>query len=84
MRDPRKYTWSLLVSQSVVTGVYLAIGCVVYYHCRSYVASPALGSAGPTLKKISYGFALPGLLVTTMLVIYVSYLNKFFFLKKTL
>lgn len=77
MRDPRQYTRSLLVCQSVVTGVYLAIGCVVYYYCGSYVASPALGSAGPTLKKISYGFALPGLLVTTMLVIHVRhFLNR--------
>ena len=84
MRDPRQYTKSLMICQSVVTAVYLAIGCVVYYYCGSYVASPALGSAGPTLKKISYGFALPGLLVTTMLVIHVrpkinKYLGKFIF-----
>ena len=72
MRDPRQYTRSLLICQSVVTAVYLAIGCVVYYYCGSYVASPAHGSAGRTVKKISYGFALPGLLVTTMLVIHVS------------
>jgi hypothetical protein len=78
MRDPRQYTRSLLICQSVVTGVYLAIGCVVYYYCGSYVASPALGSAGPMLKKISYGFALPGLLVTTMLVIHVRLLMKSF------
>lgn len=57
MRDPRQYTPSLLIYQPVVTGVYLAIGCVVYYYCGSYVASPALGSAGPAMKKISYGFA---------------------------
>ncbi|KAJ5391172.1 amino acid transporter [Penicillium cosmopolitanum] len=79
MRDPRQYTRSLLVCQSVVTGVYLAIGCVVYYYCGSYVASPALGSAGPTLKKISYGFALPGLLVTTMLVIHLP--GKYIFIR---
>ncbi|CAI7583590.1 unnamed protein product [Penicillium manginii] len=79
MRDPRQYTRSLLICQSVVTGVYLAIGCVVYYYCGSYVASPALGSAGPMLKKISYGFALPGLLVTTMLVIHLP--GKYIFLR---
>jgi hypothetical protein len=56
----------------VVTSVYLAIGYVVYYYCGSYVASPALGSAGPTMKKISYGFALPGLIASTMLVVHVS------------
>ncbi|OQE18275.1 hypothetical protein PENSTE_c018G05243 [Penicillium steckii] len=79
MRDPRQYTRSLLICQSVVTAVYLAIGCVVYYYCGSYVASPALGSAGPTVKKISYGFALPGLLVTTMLVIHLP--GKYIFLR---
>ncbi|KAE8154133.1 transmembrane amino acid transporter protein-domain-containing protein [Aspergillus avenaceus] len=70
MRDPRKYTRALLICQGGVTAVYITIGCVVYYYCGSYVASPALGSAGPTMKKIAYGFALPGLLVTTMLVIH--------------
>lgn len=72
MRDPHLYTRSLLVCQAVVTSVYITIGCVVYYYCGSYVASPALGSAGPTMKKVSYGFALPGLIVTTMLVVHVS------------
>lgn len=73
MRDPRHYTRSLLLCQGVVTVTYITIGCVVYYYCGSYVASPALGSAGPLVKKIAYGFALPGLIVTTTLVIHVSH-----------
>lgn len=72
MRDPRHYRRSLIICQSGVTATYIAIGCVVYYFCGSSVASPALGSAGATVKKIAYGFALPGLLVTTTLVIHVS------------
>lgn len=72
MRKPRLDTRSSIICQRVVTSVYLAIGCVVYYYCGSYVASPALGSAGPTTKKISCGFALPGLIASTMLVIHVS------------
>lgn len=71
MRDPRKYTRALLVCQSIVTATYITVGCVVYTYCGTYVASPALGSAGPTVKKVSYGFALPGLIVTTTLVIHV-------------
>ncbi|KAL4735371.1 transmembrane amino acid transporter protein-domain-containing protein [Aspergillus similis] len=70
MRDPRYYTRSLMICQSGVTAIYTTIGTVVYYYCGSYVASPALGSAGPTVKKVAYGFALPGLIVTTMLVIH--------------
>lgn len=71
MRDPRLYTRSLVICQGGVTVTYIVIGVVVYYFCGSYVASPALGSAGPTMKKASYGLALPGLLVTTMLVLHV-------------
>lgn len=60
MRDPRQYTRSLLTCQSIITAVYVAVGCVVYYYCGSYVASPALGSAGTLMEKICYGLAIPG------------------------
>ncbi|KAF2021631.1 putative amino acid transporter [Aaosphaeria arxii CBS 175.79] len=63
MRDPRMYTRALVVSQSITTALYITIGVVVYYYCGSYVASPALGSAGAVMKKVSYGIALPGLIV---------------------
>lgn len=72
MREPKHYTRSLIICQSVVTITYITIGIVVYYYCGSYVASPALGSAGRLVKKICYGFALPGLIVTTVLVTHVS------------
>ena len=71
MREPKQYSSALLVCQGGVTVVYTIIGCVVYYFCGSYVASPALGSAGGLVKKISYGFALPGLVVTTTIVTHV-------------
>lgn len=72
MRDPRKYTPALLVCQAGVTAIYMVIGCVVYYYCGTYVSSPALGSAGGVVKKICYGFALPGLIVTTTICSHVS------------
>ncbi|KAB8201687.1 transmembrane amino acid transporter protein-domain-containing protein [Aspergillus parasiticus] len=71
MRDPRKFTPALLICQAVVTAVYITIGCVVYYYCGSYVASPALGSAGGLIKKIAYGLSLPGLIVTTTIVTHI-------------
>jgi hypothetical protein len=76
MRNPRHYTRSMLICQATVTTVYLVIGVVVYYYCGSHVASPALGSAGPLMKKVCYGFALPGLLVTMMIVSHVSPLQS--------
>lgn len=79
MRDPRKYTPALLLCQSGVTAIYTIVGAVVYYYCGSFVSSPALGSAGGDVKKIAYGFALPGLIVTTTIVSHVScaaYINN--------
>ncbi|KHN94027.1 Amino acid transporter, transmembrane [Metarhizium album ARSEF 1941] len=70
MRDPRHYTRSLLICQAAVTVTYVSIGTVVYYYCGSYVASPALGSAGPLVKRIAYGLALPGLVATTTIVVH--------------
>ncbi|OGE56961.1 hypothetical protein PENARI_c002G02369 [Penicillium arizonense] len=79
MREPRYYTRSMIICQSTVTAIYITIGIVVYYYCGSYVASPALGSAGPTMKKVSYGFAIPGLLVSTMLFVHLP--GKYIFVR---
>jgi len=62
----------MLICQGTVCTVYLIIGVVVYTYCGSYVASPALGSAGPLMKKVCYGLALPGLFVSGMMVSHVS------------
>lgn len=72
MRDPRHYTRALVICQSIVSAFYLSIGLVVYYYCGSYVSSPALGSAGPLIKKVSYGFAIPGLLASTTIFVHVG------------
>ncbi|KAH8423229.1 uncharacterized protein LDX57_000986 [Aspergillus melleus] len=64
MREPRHYTRALVVCQGTVTVTYIVIGVVVYYYCGSYVASPALGSAGKIIKQVSYGIAIPGLLAS--------------------
>lgn len=72
MRDPRDYGKAVAVCQISVTIAYIVVGCIVYYFCGSYVASPALGSAGHLVKKIAYGIALPGLFATTILTIHVS------------
>lgn len=72
MRDLSLYTRSVLICQSALTSIYITVGVVLYYYCGSYVASPALGSAGTLIKKIAYGISLPGLIVSTILVIHVS------------
>ncbi|KAK1584960.1 transmembrane amino acid transporter [Colletotrichum navitas] len=72
MRDPRHYPRALVLCQSVVTVVYVAVGVVVYYYCGSYVSSPALGSAGPAVKKVAYGLALPGLIVSAAVMLHLA------------
>lgn len=74
MREPKHYTRALILCQSVVTLVYVAVGAVVYYYCGSYVSSPALGSAGPSVKKVAYGLGLPGLIVSAAVLLHVSVL----------
>lgn len=71
MREPRDYTKALIVCQTLLTAIYITVGTVVYYFCGSYVSSPALGSAGPLLKRVCYGLALPGLLVAVTLMLHV-------------
>jgi hypothetical protein len=64
MRNPRDFKKALYTCNSIVLAMYLAFALVVYRWCGQYVANPALGSAGGTIKKVSYGIALPGLIVT--------------------
>lgn len=77
MRDPAQYTRALTVCQVTVTVVYIIVGTIVYYYCGSYVASPALGSAGPLIKKVGYGIALPGLLGSAILLSHVRRLYTY-------
>lgn len=67
MREPRDYTKSLIACQTVVIAGFTIIGAVVYHFCGEDVSSPALGSAGPLLKKVCYGLALPGLICGALL-----------------
>lgn len=72
MRRPRDYNKAVYLCMSIVTASYLCFSLVVYRWCGQWVASPSLGSAGTTLKKVSYGIALTGLLVSACLYIHVA------------
>ncbi|KAH8885802.1 hypothetical protein GQ53DRAFT_658937 [Thozetella sp. PMI_491] len=64
MRQPRDYKKAVIVCNALCLAMYLAFALVLYAYCGQYIATPALGSAGSLLKKVSYGVALPGLIVT--------------------
>ncbi|WVR08411.1 hypothetical protein IAU60_005466 [Kwoniella sp. DSM 27419] len=67
MKDPKQYKKPIVASMSLLNVTYLVVSLVVYRYCGIYIASPALGSAGDLIKKITYGLALPGLLVSAIL-----------------
>ncbi|RAK75440.1 putative amino acid transporter (Mtr) [Aspergillus fijiensis CBS 313.89] len=79
MREPRYFIRSLVIAQVGSTLIYIVVGIVIYYFCGSYVASPALGSAGRLIQKVSYGIALPGLLATTTIFIHLP--SKYIFVR---
>ncbi|KAG9203086.1 hypothetical protein G6514_003609 [Epicoccum nigrum] len=79
MKDHKDYFKALSLCQFVMTALYIAIGVVVYYYCGSFVASPALGSAGVLMKKVCYGLALPGLLASVVIVTHIT--AKYFFIR---
>jgi hypothetical protein len=72
MRHPKDYRKALFACMAFVTSAYLSLALVVYRWCGKWVASPSLGSAGPTIKKIAYGIGLIGLLVSATLYLHVA------------
>jgi hypothetical protein len=81
MKNPREYKKPIAASMGLLNVCYIIVSLVVYKYCGSeyscsgcsqlltsvYIASPALGSAGVLIKKISYGIALPGLWISAVL-----------------
>lgn len=72
MKRPQDYRKSLYLCMSAVFATYLSFSLVVYRYCGQWVASPSLGSAGNTIKKISFGIGFIGLLVTAVLYTHVA------------
>lgn len=63
MRSPKDYHRAILVAGFLVGALYLSLSLVIYRYCGIWLATPAFGSAGELFKKISYGVALPGLVM---------------------
>jgi len=72
MRRPQDYFKALYACMIWITSSYLALGLTIYAYCGKWVASPALGSAGPTIKIIAYAIAIPGLIAGGAICIHVS------------
>jgi hypothetical protein len=63
MRHPQHYRRAAITTGVLNGAMYLTFSLVIYRWCGVWLATPAFGSAGPLFKKISYGIALPGLVI---------------------
>ncbi|KAG5291464.1 neutral amino acid permease [Histoplasma ohiense] len=72
MRNPKDYKKALYLCMGGVTASYLCFSVVVYRWCGKWVANPSLGSAGQTVKMVSYGIALIGLVVSGCLYLHIA------------
>ncbi|KAJ5981878.1 hypothetical protein N7499_009065 [Penicillium canescens] len=63
MQDPKEFPKSLAMLQVVDTIMYIVTAMVIYCYAGPDVSSPALSSAGPLMKKVAYGLAIPTVIV---------------------
>ncbi|KAJ5757285.1 uncharacterized protein N7511_007467 [Penicillium nucicola] len=63
MQDPKEFPKSLAMLQIVDTTMYIVTAMVIYCYAGPDVASPALSSAGPLMKRVVYGLAIPTVIV---------------------
>ncbi|KAJ5598581.1 hypothetical protein N7537_008665 [Penicillium hordei] len=59
MEQPKDFPKALIMLQTFEIVFYTVAAVVIYYYVGQDVTSPALGSAGPILKKVAYGIAIP-------------------------
>lgn len=63
MQNPKDFPKALALLQTVAITFYLVVAVVIYYFAGQHVASPALGSASPVVRKIAFGIAAPTIIV---------------------
>lgn len=63
MKKPEDFHKSLALLQTCAITFYVVVASVIYYYAGEGVRSPALSSASPLFMKISYGIAIPTIVV---------------------
>ncbi len=59
MEKPEDYPKALYLLQGLDTLMYVIAAVVIYVCAGDDVASPALSSTSPLIRKIAYGIAIP-------------------------
>ncbi|PNS13976.1 hypothetical protein CAC42_6489 [Sphaceloma murrayae] len=63
LRNPADFPKALALLQSMAITFYIVVAVVIYNYAGDTVASPALGSTSPLIRKIAYGVASPTIVV---------------------
>ncbi|KAK2873908.1 hypothetical protein FQN49_001999 [Arthroderma sp. PD_2] len=63
LKEPAGYPKALYLLQGTNTMLYVVTALVIYRYGGKDVASPALGSTGPILRKVAYGVAIPTIVI---------------------
>ncbi|KAF1987617.1 amino acid transporter [Aulographum hederae CBS 113979] len=79
LKNPHDFPKALYLLQVVDTSMYLVVAIVVYRYAGADVASPALGSTSPVVKKVAYGIALPTIVIAG--VIYGHVASKYIYVR---
>lgn len=66
LHTPTTYPKALFLLQGVDVSMYVIVAIVTYRYAGTDVASPALGSTSPLLRKIAYGIAIPTIVIAGM------------------
>ncbi|OJJ32733.1 hypothetical protein ASPWEDRAFT_115016 [Aspergillus wentii DTO 134E9] len=63
MKNPRDFPKAVAMLQGFEIVFYTVASIVIYRYAGQGVASPALGSTGPVLRKVAYGIAIPTIVI---------------------
>ncbi|CAG8172776.1 unnamed protein product [Penicillium salamii] len=74
-KQPRDYPKSLALLHIVETTLYLVSALIIYHYVGQDVKSPALSSAGPLMRKVCYGIAIPTVLIAGVIAGHVACKN---------
>ena len=64
LRVPEDYPKALFLLQGIDVLMYLIAAGIIYRYAGPDVTSPALGSTSPLLQKVSYGIAIPTIVIS--------------------
>ncbi|KAB8246561.1 transmembrane amino acid transporter protein-domain-containing protein [Aspergillus flavus] len=77
MKNPHDFPKSLCMLQGFEIILYTVASAVIYRYAGQDVASPALGSAGPVVRKVAYGVAIPTIVIAGVVLGHVAIKNVY-------